>query len=444
MTFLFDHGPHFSPSDIEPLQGDGERVRSAGRMLQDAAGALDFAQRAAGQLQTLTDGISWRGAAFQAFKGNLEKQPLPEHLVNARNVLGWTGDELGRLATKLDDIQADFGRLRQRADLLGVDGDVPEERRAEVDAIKQEYEDLKERRKQALNQAAAVFDEMTEKTVFARPPPSGWRKFGKALGGALHFTKEFAIGLGEGVVEMGKGLAMIAYLATPMGMWKAGNWLVDNRHIIKQAITYAIHDPIGMATEIGKVVVDYETLRQSPGRWLGKLAPGIAVAVATAGMGGVAGRSSAIAARAHEAEKGLSRIESLSERSKFVTNKIERIVPSAGHFGPTADLTVSQAFRKGILDTFVNRPLRNAATGGVYGRITRAQYLAYGRKTTPLWGKLTKHVPNLAAQGGRISAQEGLTVDITGTVRDGAEQVQAEEQAQAPSPPRDQSAVGGG
>src|SRR5687768_16606328 len=108
MAFLFDSGPpQFNPADIEPLQGDGERIRSASRMLHDGAGALEFAQRAAGQLQTLTDGISWRGTAFQAFKGSLEKQPLPQHLLNARNVLGWTGDELGRLATKLDDIQAD-------------------------------------------------------------------------------------------------------------------------------------------------------------------------------------------------------------------------------------------------------------------------------------------------------------------------------------------------
>lgn len=424
MTFLFDGGPpHFSPSDIEPLQGDGERVRSAGRMLHDAAGALDFAQRAAGQLQTLTDGVSWRGNAFQAFKGGLEKQPLPEHLVNARNVLGWTGDELSRLATKLDDIQADVARLRQRADLLGVNGDVPEERRAEVEGIKQEYDDLKERRERALEAAGHVFDEMTDRTVFAKPPPSGWGRLKQAVGGAIHFTKEFAVGLGQGVVDIGKGLGMLLYMATPQGMYKAVTWVRENRHLISQAITYAIHDPIGMATNVGKVLIDYDTLRQSPGRWLGKLAPQIAIAVATAGAGGIASRSAAIAKNA-DAGADLGRLAKLSEDSKTVTRVFEKYV-QVGRWGDTATLSRSQAFRKGVVDTFINKPLREAASAGVYGRVTRAQYLIHDRKFVPLWGKLTKKVPVVTAVGAQVAAQENLVENISNVVKDGA--VQAEE-----------------
>jgi hypothetical protein len=419
MTFLFDGGPpQFSPADIEPLQGDGERVRSAGRMLHDAAGALDFAQRAAGQLQTLTDGVSWQGNAFQAFKGGLEKQPLPQHLVNARNVLGWTGDELTRLATKLDDIQADVARLRQRADLLGVAGDVPEERRAEVDAIKREYEDLKERREQALDAAGHVFDEMTDKTVFAKPPPSGWGRLKKAAGGAIHFTKEFAVGLGQGVVDIGKGLGMIVSLATPMGMAKAVTWVKENRHLISQAITYAMHDPIGMATNVGKVLIDYDTLRQSPGRWLGKLAPQIAIAVATAGAGGLASRSAAIAKNAN-AGADLGRLAKLSEDSKTVTGVFEKYV-QVGRWGDTATLSTSQAFRKGVVDTFVNKPLREAASAGVYGRVSRAQYLVHDRKFVPLWGKLTKKVPVVTAVGAQVAAEQGLVENISNVVEDGA------------------------
>jgi hypothetical protein len=421
MTSTFD-ATSFSPADIEPLAGDGERLRSAGRMLHDAAGALDFAQRASEQLQTLTDGMSWRGNAFDAFKGRLEHQPLPQHLINARNVLGWTGDELTRLAASVDDIQADLGRLRQRADLLGVDGVVTEERRAEVETIRQEYEDLKERRGRALDQAAHLFDEMTNKTVFAKPPPKGWARIRHALGNAISFTKDFAVGVGEGLVEMGKGVAMIAYLATPMGMVKAVSWVKDNRHLISQAITYAMHDPIGMATEVGKVLVDYDTLRQNPGRWLGKLAPQIAVTVFTAGMGGVAARSSAVAARG-AGDSG--RLAALADRSKVFTKAVEDLVPKLGTFGDTADLTVSQSFRKGVLDTFVNRPLRNAATGGAYGRVTRAQYLLKERKTMPMWGKLTKKLPTVAAAGGRIAAQEGLTQDLTTLIGQGAAETQA-------------------
>ncbi len=420
MSFLFDSGPpQFNPADIEPLQGDGERIRSAGRMLYDAAGALEFAQRAATQLETLTDGLSWHGAAFQAFKGSLEKQPLPQHLLNARDVLGWTGDELGRLATKLDDIQAEVVRLRQRADLLGVNGDVPEERRAEVDTIKQEYDDLKERRERALEDAGRVFDELKDKTVFAKPPPSGWGRIGNALGGALNFTKEFAIGLGQGVVDIGKGIGMLLYLATPMGMTKAVTWVRENRQLIGQAITYAIHDPVGMATNVGKVLIDYETLRQSPGRWLGKLAPQIAIAVATAGAGGIASRSAAIAVRNADNTATLGRVAQLSERSKVLTSLVERGV-NVGRFGPTADLTTSQAFRKGVYDTFVNRPLRNAATGGVYGRMTRAQYLIHDKKFVPMWGKLTRKVPVVTAIGAQVAAQEGLVEGVSNVINEGA------------------------
>lgn len=430
MTFLLDSGPpQFNPADIEPLQGDGDRLRSAGRMLQDAAGALDYAHRAANQLQTLTDGVSWRGAAFQAFKGHLEKQPLPQHLVNARNVLGWTADELSRLATKIDDIQADVARLRQRADLLGVNGDVPEERRAEVDSIKQAYEDLKERRERALEQAGQVFDEMTNKTVFAKPPPSGWGRLKRAVGGALNFTKEFAVGLGEGLVDIGKGLGMVLYMATPQGMYKAVNWVRENRHLISQAITYAIHDPIGMATNVGKVLIDYDTLRKSPGRWLGKLAPQIAISIVTAGAGGIASRSAAIAVRNAEETAKLGRVARLSEDSKVLTKAVDKYISvekylEPGKFGATADLTTSQAFRKGIYDTFINRPLRNAATAGVYGRMTRAQYLIHGRKFVPLWGKLTRRVPAVTAVGARLAAQEGLVEDITGVITEGAAQAE--------------------
>lgn len=420
MSFLFDSGPpQFDPADLEPLQGDGERIRSAGRMLYDAAGALEFAERAATQLEKLTDGVSWHGAAFQAFRGSLEKQPLPQHLSNARDVLGWTGDELGRLATKLDDIQTEAVLLRQRADLLGVHGDVPEERRTEVDTIKQAYDDLNERRERALEDAARAFDELKDRTVFAKPPPSGWGRIGNALGGALNFTKEFAIGLGQGVVDIGKGLGMLLYLATPMGMTKAVTWVRENRQLIGQSITYAMHDPLSMATDVGKILIDYETLRQSPGRWLGKLAPQIAIAVATAGAGGVASRSAAITVRNVDDTATLGRVAQLSERSKVLTSLVERGV-NVGGFGPTADLTISQAFRKGVYDTFVNRPLRNAATGGVYGRMTRAQYLIHDRKFVPRWGKLTKRVPVVTAIGAQVAAQEDLVKNLGTVVDEGA------------------------
>ena len=396
MSFLFDNGPpQFHPADdLEPLQGDGERVRSAGRMLHDAAGALDFAQRAAGQLQTLTDGVSWRGAAFQAFKGNLEKQPLPEHLVNARNVLGWTGDELGRLATKLDDIQADAALLRHQADLLGINGDVPEERRAEVDTIKQQYEDLKERRKQALEQAAHVFDEMTDKTVFARPPKGFFGKVGGAIGGALKFTKDFAAGFVEGTVGIGKGLLLLGSLATPAGMRKAVEWYADNRHLIGAAISYGIHNPFGLAKEVGKVLVDYDTLKENPGRWLGKLAPQIVIAVATAGAGGIASRSGAIASKSMTPTGVFAR--RATTYGDYIKD-IERARRGVGKFGDSATLTTGQAFKKGIVDTYVNKKYRNLMTAGKYNRRYKAHYLLHGRKTLPLWGKLTKKVPVVTA-----------------------------------------------
>jgi hypothetical protein len=422
MSFLFD-GPQFHPADLEPLQGDGERVRSAGRMLHDAAGALDFARRAASQLQTLTDGVSWRGAGFQAFKGGLEKQPLPEHLVNARNVLGWTGDELGRLATKLDDIQADLALLRQRADLLGIDGDVPEERRHEVDTIKKEYEDLKERRKQALEQAAHVFDEMTDKTVFAKPPPKGFGRLRKALGGAVNFAKDFAVGFGQGVVDIGKGIAMLGYLATPWGMADAVKWIKDNHQLIRSAISYAMHNPVGMAVNVGKVIIDYDTLRENPGRWLGKLAPQIAVTVLSAGAGGVASRSGAIAGMG--TKPGV--LHFASDMIKIRTDAVEKL-PGLYKFTGRGwtDLTPTEAFKKGAADA-LNRRVRNWSTLGTYGSAQRVRYLLHTRKELPMWGKVVKKVPLVTATATLAAGREAIVQDVAGVITEGgieAEQAQ--------------------
>lgn len=422
MSFLFGGGMRFSPADLEPLQGEGDRLRSAGRMLHDAAGALDFAQRASAQLQNLTDGVSWRGNAFHAFKAGVERQPLPNHLVNARNVLGWTGDELARLARVLDDIQQDFLQLRNRADLLGIDGDVPEERQAEVEAIQREYDHLKERREQALEQAAHVIEEMTDKAVFARPPPKGlFGKIKSAVKGAVNFTKDFASGVLEGFTDIGKGLVLLGSLATPWGIAHAVDWVRDNRHLIRNAISYALHDPLGMAVNVGKVLVDYDTLTQNPGRWLGKLAPQILIAVATAGAGGVAARSGAIAVRG---TTPTGRLAAMANRIKIGTEFVDRAIPGVRRFGATADLTVSQAFKKGVLDTFINRPLRNMATGGMYGRAQRARYLLHGRKELPMWGKLTKKVPGVTTLA---AGREAVINDLTTVIDEGAARAQEEQ-----------------
>jgi hypothetical protein len=418
MAFLFDSGPpQFNPADIEPLQGDGERIRSASRMLHDGAGALEFAQRAAGQLQTLTDGISWRGTAFQAFKGSLEKQPLPQHLLNARNVLGWTGDELGRLATKLDDIQADVARLRQRADLLGINGDVPEERRVEVDAIKQEYDDLQERRERALEDAGRVFDELKDKTVFARPPKGLFGRVTGAVRGGLNFTKDFAVGFVEGTVDIGKGLMLLGSLATPGGMRRAVEWYAENRHLVGAAITYAMHNPVGMAREVGKVLVDYDTLRENPGRWLGKLAPQIVIAVGTAGVGGLASRSGAIASRG---VTPTGRFASLATRYGDDVRRLEHIYKGVGRFGDTANLTAGQAFKKGILESYINKPYRNIRTLGKYNRRYKAHYLLHGRKTLPAWGKLSKKAPTVAAAAGAAANRAAQREDLAQVIEQGA------------------------
>jgi hypothetical protein len=418
MAFLFDSDPpQFNPADIEPLQGDGERIRSAGRMLYDAAGALEFAERAATQLETLTDGVSWHGAAFQAFKGSLEKQPLPQHLLNARNVLGWTGDELGRLATKLDDIQAEVVRLRQRADLLGINGDVPEERRPEVDTIKQEYDDLKERRERALEDAGRVFDELKDKTVFARPPKGLFGKVTGAVRGGLNFTKDFAVGFVQGTVDIGKGLMLLGSLATPWGMRRAVDWYVENRHLVGAAITYAVHNPLGMAREVGKVLVDYDTLKENPGRWLGKLAPQIAIAVATAGVGGLASRSGAIASRG---VTPTGRFASTATRYGDYIRDVERMHRGVGRFGDSASLTAGQAFRKGILDTYVNKGYRNIRTLGRYNRRYKAHYLLHGRKTLPAWGKLSKKAPVVTAAASAAANREAQRQDLAQVIEQGA------------------------
>lgn len=419
MDLFFGGGPRFSPSDLEPLEGDPERLRSAGRMLHDAAGALDFAQRASEQLQKLTDGVSWRGNAFQAFKAGIEHQPLPKHLVNARNVLGRTGDELTRLATVLEDIQADAARLRTRADLLGVDGEVPEPQQAEVQAIQREYEDLKERRDRAMDQAAALIDELTDKTVFARPAPSLWGRVSGGFKAAFNFSKEFAVGVVEGTVQIGKGIVMLGYMCTPQGMTRTIRWVSENRHMIGAAITYAMEDPFGMAKQVGKVVVDYDTLRQNPGRWLGKLAPELVIAVATAGVGGVASKSSSIA---HKTMKATGPWARKAEDAYQYTKDIEQARKGIGKFAEAEHLTNAAAFKKGIYDTFVNKPYRNVTTLWKYRRKARMEYILHGRKTMPFYGKINKKISTVTAAAAQRAASDQLREDLVRVVEDHAAQ----------------------
>ncbi len=121
----------------------------------------------------------------------------------------------------------------------------------------------------------------------APPEPRWWQK-------AWHQMTEYRKGVYEATADMGQFLwsvSSVRMLTDPAGY-------VDAVATVAQGAQFAVQHPI----EFARAVVDWETWQSNPARALGRLAPDLALTVATGGSGGAA----AAAARGARTAKAVS------------------------------------------------------------------------------------------------------------------------------------------
>jgi hypothetical protein len=317
MVWPFDDDLPRSSADIERLEGDPYSLRVAAGDLRGLAADLETARTAAGELESITDGTSWQGAGFDAFRTKVEKNPKASDIANAQDRMREAAGVIDGLASAIDDCQSRIDWCRQRIDSLAIpqDGDIPEELRPQIEAIRNDADAARSDYERHLRTAGDRFAEMTDQTVYAEPPPGLFERAVDAVGEALEFVGEFAIGIVEGVWEMVKGLASIVALVVQPWKWD------DAWRTLTQIVRFAIENPGEFFTAVGKAIVDWDTLMTNPGRWLGKLVPNIVLAVLTGGAGTAATAASRIAVMAAR----FGRISRVANRVARVSSRIDNV-----------------------------------------------------------------------------------------------------------------------
>ena len=267
-------------ADIELLEGSPADLRSCASDLRTLAGELGPAWTACHQLGLITDGTSWHGEGFNAFRGKVDKNPKSSDIDNAQSMMSSAAGALDTLATGLEDCQGRIEWCRQRIDALGLtDGDIPDEVKTQVETIKSDADGARADYTRHLTTAGNSFEELTDKTIYAEPPPGWFDSLVDAVVTVAGWAGDFLVGIVEGVWEMVKGLVMIvAFIAQP---WK---WPEAWDTIVMLA-KYAWNDPLGFLKTMGAAMIDLDTLKENPAKWLGKLVPNILLAIATGGAG---------------------------------------------------------------------------------------------------------------------------------------------------------------
>jgi hypothetical protein len=316
VVWPFDEDLPRSSADIERLEGDPYSVRLCASDLRSLAGGLDTAWTATSELQSIGDGTSWNGAGFDAYRAQVEKNPKPTDVANAQRTMGDAADVLDGLASGIADCQSRIDWCRQRLDGLGVpqDGDIPEELRPQVEAIRDDANQAREDYDRHFRDAGDRFGEMTDQTVYAEPPPGILERAADFVGDALEFVGEFAIGIVEGVWEMVKGLYSIVSLIVQPWKWD------DAWRTLTQIVQFAIENPGEFFKAVGKAIVDWDTLMTNPGRWLGKLVPNIALAILTGG----AGTAATVASRIAVMSARFGRVSRVANKAAKVSTQIDR------------------------------------------------------------------------------------------------------------------------
>ena len=273
------------PADLPYPPGNSGLVRAAAADIRSTLEQLRTAKTAAVRLDDITSGAHWRGDAFDAFRRATEVKPLPEAIDHASGRMTLAADRLDWFADRFVANTSTIRWCRSRLAALGLDGgEIPEELLDEVNRIQWDAERAWDDHRSSLRSVADLFDWLDDEPTFAQPPPSNWDR----VRGAAGHVGSFILGIGEECWELLKFSAELTMWLNPITgplKWREA-W--ENRDQIIAVLQYAWNNPGEFALEIGKAMIDLETLREDGvARWLGRRVPGVVLAIATGGLGTV-------------------------------------------------------------------------------------------------------------------------------------------------------------
>jgi hypothetical protein len=384
----------FALEPIDPIEGDPSDVRQFAHELRRLTGRLDVPRQATVSLQAVRHSGVWDGDGFRAFLTLVEKLPKPADIDNAVDRFHWLATELETFADVLDECQAENRRCRRELDEAHPpDVELTDEVLSTMSGISLQASRSLERLDEASTRLAQAFDDMDQLTIYAEPPPGVLERVGSGLVAFQEWNdrvgREFVIGIGTGAWEMVKGVGMLAFYLNPVVLPFTAKKLWQHRESIVAVATFAREHPRSFATEMGKAVVDWETLDESPARWLGKMVPDLLLAIATVGSGSVATKASSSTVRLlkagdrfadagqdlSKAGRALRHGRALLDRTRIALHDKPELVdsfvdpflakPGIGPLDPTSALARRKVNR---LPTMV----KDAATGGWYSRMSLA------------------------------------------------------------------------
>lgn len=285
-----------------PLPGDPAAVRAAAADLRHVIPQLRTAHVAAVRLEEVLAGEHWQGEAFDAFRGVVERKPLPAALAGAIDAMGEAAHLLLGFAARFEANQRELDHLRRQAEAVQSSMATPdpsdpaamaaaEAAAAELRSLELRAQAVHDEHRAGLAEVGATLDRLSEEPTFAQPPPSNWERFtgavGDTVGGVLDAAWSFGTGVVEGVRDLVVGIYELASLLDP-ARWPE---LWANRGQLAAVLQYAWEHPGEFLGQLGSALVDLDTLREDPARWLGRRVPELLLALATVGAGTVGARA---------------------------------------------------------------------------------------------------------------------------------------------------------
>ncbi len=283
------------PSDLPFPPGSSAAVRAGAADIRATIPSLRTARAAAEHLEDIARGVHWRGDAFAAYQRRCERGSLTPAIDRAIEWMTVAADRLDHFSSRFDANTDTIGWCRSRLVALGIEGgSVPDELVPEVQRIGWDADRAWADHRAALADVADLFDWLDDQPTFAEPPPSNWDR---VRGGAGHVWS-FGVGITEGTWEMVSFTAELMAFTNPLTgplEWREA-W--HSREQIRAVFDYARDNPGEFATEVGRAVIDLDTLTEDGvARWLGHRVPDVVVALATGGAGSATTRVAALSPR---------------------------------------------------------------------------------------------------------------------------------------------------
>jgi hypothetical protein len=296
-----------SSADIPGLEGSPGGLRAAAGMLRAVADGLGVAQEGCARLAEVGQGASWGGEGYAAFQETLAQAPTPGDVGNAQDALAHAAEACETLADGIADCQDRIAWCHQRIDSLCLPPEIPDDQIPVVQAIADDARAARADHQRHLDTAQDTLAALRDATVYAQPPPSFWDRVGDAWSWGWHNTRDawngffdegaifdriddlhnpadaflllleeqtnVWVGIWDGIREMWDGAVTASVLATP-------HWSAEKAQLLYNlSLTWdtAQQNPRQFAWDTGLAVIDYDTLRHSPGQWTGKLLPNLAL-----------------------------------------------------------------------------------------------------------------------------------------------------------------------